>query len=91
VNLICGFHVERGKACSDTARTQDSQGVPGVVARGRVSSGDPVRDGVPMRSMSADRFVVVTKPLLGAVRVERRGRVIRGSFVRSTGEELGGA
>lgn len=35
-----------------------------------------------MRIVLADRLVVATKPLLDAVRVERRGRVIRG-VVRS--------
>jgi hypothetical protein len=34
--------------------------------------------------VSADRFVVVVKLLLGAVGVERRGRIVRGLFVRST-------
>jgi len=31
-----------------------------------------------LRSVSADRFVVAVKPLLGAVGVERRGRIVRG-------------
>ena len=34
-----------------------------------------------MRVRLADRLVVVGKPLLGAVGVEPRGRVIRGVFV----------
>ena len=38
-----------------------------------------------MRGTPADRFVVAVKPLLGAVGVERRGRVIRGLFTWSTG------
>ena len=38
--------------------------------------------------MLADRLVVAVKPLLGAVGVEPRGRVICGVFVRSTGEPL---
>ena len=33
----------------------------------------------------ADRPVVVVKPLLGAVGVDARGRVLCGVFVRSTG------
>ena len=37
-----------------------------------------------MRGVLADRFVVVVILLLGAVGVERRGRIVRGSFVRST-------
>jgi len=41
--------------------------------------------------VSADRFVVVVKLLLGAVGVERRDRIVRGSFVRSTRSSLGGA
>lgn len=44
-----------------------------------------------MRSVLADRFVVAMKLLLGAVGVERRGRIVRGSFVRSTRNVLGGA
>jgi hypothetical protein len=48
-----------------------------------------------LRDALADRLVVAVKPLLGAVGVEPRGRVICGVFVRSTGslffrEELGG-
>jgi hypothetical protein len=43
-----------------------------------------------MRSVPADRFVVVVKLLLGAVGAERRGRIVRGSCVRST-RKLGGA
>jgi len=38
-----------------------------------------------MRGAPADRFVVAVKPLLGAVGVERRDRVIRGLFTWSTG------
>ena len=38
-----------------------------------------------MRGTPADRFVVAVKPLLGAVGVERRGRVIRGLLTWSTG------
>src|SRR5215203_7186866 len=38
-----------------------------------------------MRGTPADRFVVAVKPLLGAVGVERRGRVIRGLSTWSTG------
>ena len=38
-----------------------------------------------MRGALADRPVVAEMPLLGAVGVERRGRVIGGGFVRSTG------
>jgi len=38
-----------------------------------------------MRGVLADRLVVAVKYLLGAVGTERRGRVIRGVFVRSTG------
>jgi hypothetical protein len=44
-----------------------------------------------MRSVLADRFVVAVIFLLGAVGVERRGRIVRGSFVRSTRNVLGGA
>lgn len=36
--------------------------------------------------MPADRFVVVVKLPLGAVGVERRDRIVRGSYVRSTRE-----
>jgi hypothetical protein len=38
----------------------------------------------------ADRLVVAVKPLLGAVGVEPRGRVICGVFVRSTGSVFSG-
>jgi hypothetical protein len=44
-----------------------------------------------MRDVLADRPVVAKKLLLGAVGVERRGRIVRGSFVRSTGLVSGGA
>ncbi len=47
-----------------------------------------------MRSVLADRFVVAVNLLLGAVGAvgaERRGRIVRGSFVRSTRSSLGGA
>ena len=37
-----------------------------------------------MRSVLADRFVVAVRLLLGAVGVERRGRIVRGLFVWST-------
>jgi hypothetical protein len=37
-----------------------------------------------MRGALADRLVVAVKPLLDAVGVERRGRVVRDAFVRST-------
>ena len=43
-----------------------------------------------MRDALADRLVVAVKPLLGAVGVEPRGRVICGVFVRSTGSVLPG-
>jgi len=44
-----------------------------------------------MRGVLADRFVVAMRLLLGAVGVEQRGRIVRGSFVRSTRNVLGGA
>lgn len=44
-----------------------------------------------MQIVLADRLVVVMKSLLGAVRVERRGRIVCGSFVWSTGFTPGGA
>ncbi len=34
-----------------------------------------------MQVVLADRFVVAMKSLLSAVRVERRGRIVCGSFV----------
>ena len=40
--------------------------------------------------MPTDRLVVAVKPLLGAVGVEPRGRVICGVFVRSTGSGFSG-
>jgi len=39
--------------------------------------------------VSADRLVVVVKSLLGAVGVERRGRIVRGLFVWSTRQSSG--
>jgi hypothetical protein len=42
-----------------------------------------------MRGALADRLVVAGRRLLGAVGGERRGRVIGGGFVRSTGRGLG--
>src|SRR5664280_933984 len=87
VSLICCSRRERGKACPGT-------GVPEVLgaARGSVPSGDePVRDLVPIWGVLADRFVVALKFLLGAVGVERRGRVICGVVRGSTGMCLGGA
>jgi hypothetical protein len=52
---------------------------------------DPARDRVPIRGVLADRLVVAVKPLLGAVGVERRGRVVCG-VVRSVNQTkvLGG-
>jgi hypothetical protein len=44
-----------------------------------------------MRGVLADRFVVAVNLLLGAVGAEQRGRIVRGSFVRSTRSSLGGA
>ena len=41
-----------------------------------------------MRGAQADRPVVAAKPLLDAVGAERRGRLIRGSRIRSTGVVL---
>ena len=43
-----------------------------------------------MRRVLADRLVVVVKLLLGAVGVERRSRIVRGLFGRSTRQGLGG-
>ena len=44
-----------------------------------------------MAGTQSDRLVVVMKLLLDAVGAERRGQVIRGAFVRSTGAlTLGG-
>jgi hypothetical protein len=76
VSLICRSCMERGKACPDTSARKGA-------AKGSVSSGlnpqgiEYRRGGAP-----ADRLVVAQKLLLGAVGVERRGRVIC-SCVRS--------
>jgi hypothetical protein len=81
VSLVCGFCVERGKACADTAPPRWA--VPGVVvAKGSVLSGrnrevlstDAVCAGGPARSSEE----------ASVMEVERRSRLICGLFARAT-------
>lgn len=80
MSLVCCFHVERGKACPDTAGLR--------LARGSVSSGRN-RKGLSTVAGRAGGLARSSDetPVIGA---ERRGQVIRGLFVRSTGRVPGG-
>ena len=84
VSPVCGFCMERGKACPDTAVRLVAEGEREPAKRLNRKAVSTAR-GAP-----ADRLVVAGKPLLSAVGVEPRGRVIRGLFVRSTGSMLPG-
>ena len=71
VSLVCCSRTEREKACPGTAPWSGGE-------RECPKRADPARDRVPIRGALADRLVVAMKLLLGAVGVERRGRVICG-------------
>jgi RNA-directed DNA polymerase len=80
VSLICGFRTERGKAYPDTDRLSR-------VAKGSVPSGRN-REGLSTVAGCAGGPARTSGevPVMG---MERRGRVIRGWFVRSTGMRSG--
>lgn len=81
MNLICGFRMERGKAHPDTAAVQGSNRECSKRLNRKELSTVAGCAGGPVRS-SDDALVM---------RAERRGRIIRGLPVRSTGVSLGGA
>lgn len=81
MSLICGFRMERGKARPDTACPVGGDREYFKRQNREEPSTIAGRAGGPVRS-SAEA------PVIG---VERRGRIVRGLFVRSTGLGLGGA
>ena len=81
MSLICGFRMERGKARPETVAL-----VGGKRERSKRQNREELstvagRAGGPVRSSDE-------APVMG---VERRGRIARGLFVRSTGPGPGGA
>ena len=82
VSPICCSCAERGKACPDTAVHDSVEGEREPAKRLNRKGSEYRRGDAP-----ADRPVVAQKPLLGAVGVEPRGRVICGG-VRSINREL---
>jgi len=80
VSLVCCSRMEREKACPGTAPWSGGE-------RECPKRADPARDRVPIRGALADRLVVAMKPVLGAVGVERRGRVVCG-VVRSVNQSV---
>jgi hypothetical protein len=81
VSLVCGFRMERGKARPDTATREVGE---------RERSKRQNREGLSTvaRRAGGSARSSVEAPVIG---VERRGRIIRGLFVRSTGRGPGGA
>ena len=81
MSLICGFRMERGKARPETAALMGGQRERSKRQnREEPSTKARRRDG---RARSSDEA-----PVMG---VERRDRIARGLFVRSTGRGPGGA
>ena len=81
VSLVCCSRMEQGKACPDTAVRDRCGGREGACQAAEPQGSEYRRVDAP-----ADRLVVAGKPLLGAVEVEPRGRVICGG-VRSINRE----
>ena len=81
VSLICGFRMERGKACSDMAARQGGERDSFKRQNREELSTVAGCAGGPVRS--SDDVLVM--------RAERRGRIIRGLLVWSTGLGSGGA
>ena len=80
MSLVCCFHVERGKACPDTAGRRSVRGsIPSGRNREGLSTVAGRAGGLARSSGEAS--------VMG---VKRRGQVIRGLFVRSTGCFPGG-
>lgn len=75
VSLICGFRGEQGKACLDMSCTCAGERECLKWRPRERSSTDAGRAGGPVRSSDEG-------PVMG---LERRGRVVRGWSVRSTG------
>jgi hypothetical protein len=80
VSLVCCFRAEREKARPDTAAREGSE---------RERPKRPKPRGIEYRSGRAGGLARSSDeaPVMGA---ERRGQVIRGLFVRSTGSVPGG-
>ena len=81
MSLICGFRMERGKARPETAAQMGGQRERSKRQNREELSTVAGRAGGPVRSSDE-------APVMG---VERRGRIARGLFVRSTGRGPGGA
>lgn len=81
MSLVCGFRMERGKACPDTAPWVGGEREYSKRQIREELSTVAGRAGGPACS-SAEPLVMGGK---------RRGRIVRGLFVRSTGLVLGGA
>lgn len=80
MSLFCCSRMERGKACPDTvAAGGDDRKLSKRLNRKELST-VAGRAGGPVCSSAEARVM----------RVERRGRIIRGSLVRPTGDVLGG-
>ena len=81
MSLICGFRMERGKARPETAAQMGGQRERSKRQNREELSTVAGRAGGPVRSSDE-------APVMG---VERRDRIARGLFVRSTGRGPGGA
>ena len=82
VSLVCGFCAERWRACPDTAACCP---VGSRRREGDLQAGEPREGEYRGRGARSERLIVVMIPCLARWVAERRGRLVRGSFIWSTG------
>ena len=85
-SLICGYYMKRGKACADTAPVFAGKGGGGGE---RECTGQQKLRGVEYRCGHAGG-PACSSDEASVMGVERRGWLIRGLFMRTTGHGSGG-